>query len=623
MTTHTLTSLKELEGTLTDAYSLTYPDEPLHLLPAYLLHWRWVQYQDELRAERRETLRAKAKVSIREKEAHWSKPSRYASSYWHEREAYKHLAQYFKAILEEDKKPEENREIALYMEANSLGPRLVSRLRSESPTFDKFVMAINQANERFDTSHWTLPIWGYTYAMPVHFVHVSKDDPAKVAFYKNLRDLLADRLTRTTPGRYLKRIVPEISEDEVRNWSQKHQQKFVPPTLHLVGVDNPDGWEWVYEHSSGFTSCMMYNHPDRYIDHPLYGKYHPVRSYCHPDSPLKLAYIGDPVGTKDGKVYARSIVLIDSECEPVGYVRVYGDDRLVNVLSAAGFDSRCDLNNIPMLWREHPDRENAIILPYLDSGNYFIDVYREQVRIHECDDYGSSSSGWMYARATETCSYCEDAVLEGDLTSTYDNQQVCAFCLESDYTYAYVPGGEEYVHNDSIIFCESDRKYYLDKGFFPENLDVYRCEESGKYWHIDDLTYTSRGYLHCDYCVELDHEDEDGNIFAHQDDVVEDFFTDEKYHEDDSNLLEFESIYFTEDSLRDNLDIFSVVGNTLLRESKPERGAMSLREWLLATRTYETPTNARYLSNALDTIRDELLNEEDDDEDVTPLQLAA
>ena len=62
--------------------------------------------------------------------------------------------------------------------------------------------------------------------------------------------------------------------------------------------------------------------------------------------------------------------------------------------------------------------------------------------------------------------------------------------------------GDEYYHVD-----------YLDR------YDIYECQASNEYYHLDDLVYTSMGYIHVQYAKPLDHEDDEGNDYAHEDDA--------------------------------------------------------------------------------------------------------
>jgi hypothetical protein len=64
-----------------------------------------------------------------------------------------------------------------------------------------------------------------------------------------------------------------------------------------------------------------------------------------------------------------------------------------------------------------------------------------------------------------------------------------------------------------------DEAYHVDCDLTA--FDIYYCEESSEYYHIDDMVMTLRGLIHVDYTTSIDHEDADGNTYAHDDDVHE------------------------------------------------------------------------------------------------------
>ena len=116
-----------------------------------------------------------------------------------------------------------------------------------------------------------------------------------------------------------------------------------------------------------------------------------------------------------------------------------------------------------------------------------------------------------------SCECCDDRVHNDDTYYTWHDQYICAHCEQNHYTTAWVERNrEELVHNDSIIWV-GDEAYWNDVEF--SDFDIYYCEASDEYHHIDDLRSTSIGLIHMDYAEEIDHEDGDGNNYAHHDDV--------------------------------------------------------------------------------------------------------
>ncbi|MFA5388106.1 MAG: hypothetical protein WC322_07035, partial [Candidatus Paceibacterota bacterium] len=175
----------------------------------------------------------------------------------------------------------------------------------------------------------------------------SQEAPGMVAYVESVDKLKRDIQTRVKPGRFLTKFFSDVlSEKEIKMWAERATAASeARSTLHFVESTDPDGWEWVYESAHNFSSCMMYDHPDeRYLSEGLYGEYHPVRAYAYPGNGLRLAYIGDPVGTPGGRVYARAIVRDTKGYE--GFIRVYGDSSIHALLEQAGYASTTSLKGV-------------------------------------------------------------------------------------------------------------------------------------------------------------------------------------------------------------------------------------------------------------------------------------
>ena len=117
------------------------------------------------------------------------------------------------------------------------------------------------------------------------------------------------------------------------------------------------------------------------------------------------------------------------------------------------------------------------------------------------------------------CDDCGDGIDEGDAIGIgYHQDGVICQCCSDNYREAIGRGGRRYwLHADECSYIDSQNDYYADE-YLSEN-DIYECEYSNEYHHLDDLVHTSWGYIHHDYATLLDHEDEDGNNYAHQDDA--------------------------------------------------------------------------------------------------------
>ena len=117
------------------------------------------------------------------------------------------------------------------------------------------------------------------------------------------------------------------------------------------------------------------------------------------------------------------------------------------------------------------------------------------------------------------CDDCGDTEHNDNMTYTYHGDYICRHCCDNNYSYAWINNNtQDHVHNDHVIFVD-DEAYHVDVDL--SAFDIYYCEDTGDYYHIDDLVMTLRGFIHCDYATSIDHEDADGNTYAHADDVHE------------------------------------------------------------------------------------------------------
>ena len=316
-------------------------------------------------------------------------------------------------------------------------------------------------------------------------------------------------------------------------------------TIHFVEDDDPEGWEWVYEHGHNFTSCMVYKRYGRSLAHGMYGEDHPVRAYAYPGNGLRLAWIGNGFKSEDGKVFARSIVMDNK------YLRIYGDDSIVALLEAQGFKegSSSDFHGVKLNRR---DTDEGIICPYLDCGDVDIhDDYLEIVR----SGVSTSTRGLLQGAYCDDCGNIWD---DDELTwvGADNDSRVCEHCLSRDYSRVIGRNGCEYFVNN-VRVIEVDGNYY-DSNYLSDN-DIDCCE-CGEHHNTNNLYGTKDGDACEDCCTYLNYEDDEGNSYAlnskvaedpdgktfHEDEGKEDAVTEEVWHE--SAMLELASGEFVHPS---------------------------------------------------------------------------
>jgi hypothetical protein len=380
---------------------------------------------------------------------------------------------------------------------------------------------------------------------------VSEEDQTQVAYFPTIRHFLEDRPVRTKPGKFLMKHYHTsaggpLSDQDVKYWAEKQVEAHKPLTLNLVGNDDPDGWEWVYEHGTGFNSCMVRDRIGRYLDSAC-EDYHPVRAYAtkHPSNHLALAWIGpvDKFKTSvDRCVAGRAIV----NTKTMTYVRIYGDDRTSRALEDAGYryDGYRTLNG-QVMYAEHYSCEDYF-LPYLDWGAYeWYDEVRSLVVVTDngCD---GESCGIVRMKERERCADCGDTVdTDNDSYVESANGYVCEHCLDRHYVYART---SRYDHDhiptsDAVENLSTGE--WVSEGYADNNLQQ---TEDGDWYHEGDVVQTPEGWYPANDCVSLA-RDYDGFGYAHTDNAKE--VDGDWYHEDDdtSDLEEDAPLDFTPPAL--------------------------------------------------------------------------
>ena len=278
-----------------------------------------------------------------------------------------------------------------------------------------------------------------------------------------------------------------------------------------------------------------------------------VRVYAHEKSVIRLAYIQSVAG----EILARCIVREDLK----QYVRIYPDANgstegkyLQQYLKANGY-THGNLEGCLLRAIEHEDEDDIFVAPYIDAGidgngsagsaqsGDIVEIDgKEYIEINSHGDLCLTMTNG-YTDDVENdedysnCDHCEDRVHNDDTYWTWHDEYICSHCEQNHYTSAYVERNrEELVHNDRIIWV-GDVAYHEDVEF--SDFDIYYCEASDNYHHIDDLVSTLFGLIHIDYAQHLDHEDGDGNDYAHHDEAQQ--LSDGTWcHKDDAEELQKE-----------------------------------------------------------------------------------
>jgi hypothetical protein len=392
---------------------------------------------------------------------------------------------------------------------NALAIAVVTRDHAVQRKFlDVMQTASNKIGHTWMPAPWDSEWWfAQSNATRLHFVHISEEDPLQIAYADSLDKLMADRWTRTKPGRYLTKFFDHVlDENQIRTWTERVQAMAAPADLKFAASDDPD--EWVRVYANGPSSCMAGDSS--------------VRVYAHDKSVLRLAYL-----TSGNTITARCIVREDTK----EYIRPYPNTTssentrwhmaMRERLESQGY-THGGMGDV-LLAAERVNRwDNSYVCPYIDSGN---DIHmsaslvvrdgKEYLLLSRDGDWDAQQTDGVLNGRQCTCPDCGDSYDDDDdfiyIESRGDS--ICQDCVDRYYTPAYVSRhNQEYVSNDDVIYCESDgENYHME---YANQADIYCCEVTGDWYHIDDLCMTSRGLVHNSRCTGLAVPDSDGNTYA-------------------------------------------------------------------------------------------------------------
>lgn len=215
---------------------------------------------------------------------------------------------------------------------------------------------------RFPWSEALLPVWNVT------LIHLSANVPGKVAYFANVKSLMENRLTRTSPEMFLERMLVYAPEEIKGAWAVEVLGQTLPEIKFVLNTD-PDGWERVYDR--GPNSCMAGSSL--------------VRQYAHPKNNLALAY-----HEKDGRITHRTIVNTQTK----NYLRIYGGDDngyFATALAKQGFKHSYDTLAGEMIHASYSCcsrcDNDVLIGPYLDGHHQGIClINRNEGRINSLGD---------------------------------------------------------------------------------------------------------------------------------------------------------------------------------------------------------------------------------------------
>jgi hypothetical protein len=326
-----------------------------------------------------------------------------------------------------------------------------------------------------------------------HFVHVSTEEPGKVAFTLNAEHGEADRQTRMRPGRYFAQfchqsVGGQMDDLMVRNYAARFAALYDPVNLQFASDEA--GFEHVY--TNGPDSCM--SHPaEEYLTNNI----HPVTVYAAGD--IKVAFLSSRDHVDNEHITARCLVVPATK----KYSRIYGDEpRLSAALQGAGyhFDAAA-LQGARLLKIMHA--HDTYVVPYIDgifrarrAGDHLVVDERGQIDCSRTDGL---------SRAGSTCARCEEPTDEDDMYRVGE-EQWCDHC-HTNHSFYCEYYEDQYPDSEShyeVYVRDSRGRLHLriwSESAFDEH--GFTCEGNGLNYHENEKVELKDGTLWCsDYFLE-------------------------------------------------------------------------------------------------------------------------
>lgn len=204
-----------------------------------------------------------------------------------------------------------------------------------------------------------------------HAVHVSREDPAQLAYTASVEDGERDKQLRVSPGRFIRKYFPLFTDKQIQALEETHKADL--DSTYLVARTEAD-IRMVYTTMQGDSGCMRRG-----------GEWfggtntHPSVAYTGPG--FGVAYLRSP----SNHIIARCVIWVNPEKpDDKRAVRIYGHPTLKRKLLADGFTFKAltgaKLAKVPL--PKAANHDNHYYLPYLDGPEgYQSDQAGSHVRI--------------------------------------------------------------------------------------------------------------------------------------------------------------------------------------------------------------------------------------------------
>ena len=250
---------------------------------------------------------------------------------------------------------------------------------------------------------------------------------------------MLDRQQVIKPGRYIRQHNADISDEQVKQAAASCVAAGVAGIHHSKDAD-----DFARIYINGPDSCMAYDETGKEFGRLMVDGefFHPARVYAHPDNDIEIVWL--EVAERIG---ARAVINTANKTYP----RVYGSDsvrnartRLTEYLEALGYRQMDGALSGQKLLKVHPDKfPNAIICPYIDSGNLGVDIFDDHLVAGGNFD-ANHETGCLNRYDTDAweeytwqCDCCGDDQTDDDSQYDTNDGQVCESCVNRRYTQVF------------------------------------------------------------------------------------------------------------------------------------------------------------------------------------------
>lgn len=182
-----------------------------------------------------------------------------------------------------------------------------------------------------------------------YFIHMSLDQPDKVAYTPDVEAGKNDKQVTIGLGKLLRKLLLMVSDSYIQQIESA--VRGVRSDCYFTTSD-PAGLEYVYRNMAGDSGCMRHSAEHFKVD------VHPARAYAAPG--LAVAFTVDTAGA----IKSRSVIF-DNPDDPNDkrYVRIYGDGALKAVLMSKGYRAR----SLEGARLRRISQDPYTVVPYLDG----------------------------------------------------------------------------------------------------------------------------------------------------------------------------------------------------------------------------------------------------------------